>query len=245
MRIDDETCYRALVARDARFDGLFFVGVTSTGIYCRPICTARTVGRARCRFFSNSALAERAGISALPALPAGAGSGACAGGCSLADRPGGRSADRSGGLEQRRKPGTIGLRTGSRHAAASPGGPARVRRFADRAGPDPAACFWPSNCSPNRICRSRKSRLPAALKACADSMRCFARTTASPRRGCAARRLTSQAHDVPQAHAGLPPAPGVGDVDAVSRRTVDGGSRNRRGRHLLADGRRRAVIGDG
>jgi AraC family transcriptional regulator of adaptative response / DNA-3-methyladenine glycosylase II len=62
MRIDDETCYRALVARDARFDGLFFVGVTSTRIYCRPICTARTVGRARCRFFSNSALAERAGF---------------------------------------------------------------------------------------------------------------------------------------------------------------------------------------
>ena len=62
MRIDDETCYRALTARDARFDGLFFVGVTSTGIYCRPICTARTVGRARCRFFSNSALAEREGF---------------------------------------------------------------------------------------------------------------------------------------------------------------------------------------
>jgi AraC family transcriptional regulator, regulatory protein of adaptative response / DNA-3-methyladenine glycosylase II len=62
MRIDDETCYRALSARDARFDGLFFVGVTSTGIYCRPICTARTVGRARCRFFSNSALAEREGF---------------------------------------------------------------------------------------------------------------------------------------------------------------------------------------
>src|SRR6202167_1668893 len=62
MRIDDDTCYRALVARDARFDGLFFVGVTSTRIYCRPICTARTVGRARCRFFSNSALAEREGF---------------------------------------------------------------------------------------------------------------------------------------------------------------------------------------
>src|SRR5580693_2297421 len=62
MRIDDETCYRALVARDTRFDGLFFVGVTSTGIYCRPICTARTVGRSRCRFFSNSALAEREGF---------------------------------------------------------------------------------------------------------------------------------------------------------------------------------------
>ncbi len=62
MRIDDETCYRALAARDSRFDGLFFVGVTSTRIYCRPICTARTPGRGRCRFFGNSALAEQGGF---------------------------------------------------------------------------------------------------------------------------------------------------------------------------------------
>jgi AraC family transcriptional regulator of adaptative response / DNA-3-methyladenine glycosylase II len=62
MRIDNETCFRALAARDARFDGLFFVGVTTTRIYCRPICTARTPGRSRCRFFDNSSLAERAGF---------------------------------------------------------------------------------------------------------------------------------------------------------------------------------------
>jgi AraC family transcriptional regulator, regulatory protein of adaptative response / DNA-3-methyladenine glycosylase II len=62
MRIDDETCYRALAARDSRFDGLFFVGVTSTMIYCRPICTARTAARGRCRFFGNSALAEQGGF---------------------------------------------------------------------------------------------------------------------------------------------------------------------------------------
>jgi AraC family transcriptional regulator of adaptative response / DNA-3-methyladenine glycosylase II len=62
MRIDDQTCYRALAARDARFDGLFFVGVTTTGIYCRPICSARTPGARRCRFFTNSALAEQEGF---------------------------------------------------------------------------------------------------------------------------------------------------------------------------------------
>src|SRR5579863_173343 len=62
MTLDDPTCYRALVARDARFDGLFFVGVTTTGIYCRPVCTARTPGRDRCRFFANTALAERHGF---------------------------------------------------------------------------------------------------------------------------------------------------------------------------------------
>jgi len=62
MGIDDETCYRALAARDARFDGLFFVGVTTTGIYCRPICTARAAGRDRCRFFASPAMAEREGF---------------------------------------------------------------------------------------------------------------------------------------------------------------------------------------
>src|SRR5271165_6296454 len=62
MKIDTETCYRALAARDARFDGLFFVGVTSTRVYCRPICTARAVRREHCRFFGNSALAEQGGF---------------------------------------------------------------------------------------------------------------------------------------------------------------------------------------
>jgi methylphosphotriester-DNA--protein-cysteine methyltransferase len=62
MRIDDDVCYRALVARDSRFDGVFFVGVKTTGIYCRPICTAKTPGRERCGFFASAALAERAGF---------------------------------------------------------------------------------------------------------------------------------------------------------------------------------------
>ncbi|MGH2509982.1 MAG: Ada metal-binding domain-containing protein, partial [Ktedonobacteraceae bacterium] len=41
MWIDNDTCYTALEAHDARFDGRFFVGVSSTGIYCRPVCTVR------------------------------------------------------------------------------------------------------------------------------------------------------------------------------------------------------------
>jgi AraC family transcriptional regulator of adaptative response / DNA-3-methyladenine glycosylase II len=62
MTIDDDACYRALLARDARFDGVFFVGVKTTGIYCRPVCTARTPGRDRVRFFPSAALAEREGF---------------------------------------------------------------------------------------------------------------------------------------------------------------------------------------
>src|SRR4051812_28157454 len=62
MRIEDDVCYRALSARDARFDGVFFVAVKSTGIYCRPICTARTPRREHCRFFESAAVAEQAGF---------------------------------------------------------------------------------------------------------------------------------------------------------------------------------------
>jgi AraC family transcriptional regulator of adaptative response / DNA-3-methyladenine glycosylase II len=62
MKLDNETCYRALGARDSRFDGLFFVGVTTTGIYCRPVCPARTPRADRCRFFDHAAAAESEGF---------------------------------------------------------------------------------------------------------------------------------------------------------------------------------------
>ena len=59
---DHETCYRALQSRDRRFDGLLFVGVTSTGIYCRPVCPARTPKLENCRFFGSAAAAQEAGF---------------------------------------------------------------------------------------------------------------------------------------------------------------------------------------
>ena len=62
--LDPATCYRAVCARDARFDGVFFVAVTTTGIYCRPVCRARTPGRDRCLFFRTRAEAEREGFRA-------------------------------------------------------------------------------------------------------------------------------------------------------------------------------------
>jgi len=62
MTIDDDVCYRALKARDVRFDGVFFVGVRTTGIYCRPICPARTPHRESVTFFASPALAEHAGF---------------------------------------------------------------------------------------------------------------------------------------------------------------------------------------
>ncbi|MDQ3272611.1 MAG: helix-turn-helix domain-containing protein, partial [Pseudomonadota bacterium] len=58
----DDACYLALKTRDARFDGSFFTGVTSTGIYCRPVCSVKTPKRENCRFFGHAAQAEDAGF---------------------------------------------------------------------------------------------------------------------------------------------------------------------------------------
>jgi AraC family transcriptional regulator of adaptative response / DNA-3-methyladenine glycosylase II len=61
MPLDSATCYRALRARDPRFDGRFFVAVTSTRIYCRPVCTVKPPKRENCRFYPSAAAAELGG----------------------------------------------------------------------------------------------------------------------------------------------------------------------------------------
>jgi AraC family transcriptional regulator of adaptative response / DNA-3-methyladenine glycosylase II len=58
MELSPERCYRALRSRDSRFDGRFFVGVVTTGIYCRPICPAPTPRERNVRFFPCAAAAE-------------------------------------------------------------------------------------------------------------------------------------------------------------------------------------------
>src|SRR5215216_3842987 len=61
VRLPAEQCYEVVKARDPRFDGVFFVGVSTTGVYCRPVCKVRTPGRDRCSYFANAASAEAAG----------------------------------------------------------------------------------------------------------------------------------------------------------------------------------------
>jgi AraC family transcriptional regulator of adaptative response / DNA-3-methyladenine glycosylase II len=61
MALDHATCYRALRARDPRFDGRFFVAVSSTRIYCRPVCTVKPPKRENCRFYPSAAAAETGG----------------------------------------------------------------------------------------------------------------------------------------------------------------------------------------
>ena len=57
-----KVCYRALQSRDARFDGLIFVGVSSTRVYCRPICPARMPKFEYCSFYGSAAAAQEAGF---------------------------------------------------------------------------------------------------------------------------------------------------------------------------------------
>lgn len=62
MNLDWKICSRARLARDARFDGKFFIGVLSTKIYCRPICRARTSKESNIRYFPTAAAAAEAGF---------------------------------------------------------------------------------------------------------------------------------------------------------------------------------------
>lgn len=62
MSLDADTCHAACDAKDRRFDGRFYVGVTSTGIYCRCICPARTPKRVNRTFWPSAAAAEAAGF---------------------------------------------------------------------------------------------------------------------------------------------------------------------------------------
>ncbi len=62
MELDPEICQRALQSRDPRFDGRFFIGVVTTGIYCRPICPAVTPKEKNVRFFPSAAAAAETGL---------------------------------------------------------------------------------------------------------------------------------------------------------------------------------------
>jgi AraC family transcriptional regulator of adaptative response / DNA-3-methyladenine glycosylase II len=61
MELDDDACYRAIQTRDARFDGRLFIAVKTTGIYCRPVCPARTPKRENVTFHPTAASAQEAG----------------------------------------------------------------------------------------------------------------------------------------------------------------------------------------
>ena len=102
---DPEAAYLALKARDARFDGRFFVGVMSTGIYCRPVCRVRTPKRENCRFFATAAQADaqafRPCLKCRPELAPGAGRRCCAAHHACGAHGRGREPEGAGGLAGR------------------------------------------------------------------------------------------------------------------------------------------------
>lgn len=61
MEMNFDGYYKAVLTHDSRFDGIFFVGVSSTKIYCRTVCTAKTPQAQNCTFFPSAAAAEKAG----------------------------------------------------------------------------------------------------------------------------------------------------------------------------------------
>lgn len=61
MELDGDSCYQALLAHDPRFDGVFYVGVATTRIYCRTVCPAKTPRRENCTFHPSAAAAEQDG----------------------------------------------------------------------------------------------------------------------------------------------------------------------------------------
>ncbi|MBB5017934.1 AraC family transcriptional regulator of adaptative response / DNA-3-methyladenine glycosylase II [Chitinivorax tropicus] len=62
MKLDDAICYAAMLSHDTRFDGRFFVGVLSTGVYCRPVCRVKTPKQENCTFHLSAAAAEAQGF---------------------------------------------------------------------------------------------------------------------------------------------------------------------------------------
>ncbi|KAG8150135.1 DNA-3-methyladenine glycosylase 2 family protein [Burkholderia catarinensis] len=62
MHLDPDTCYDALLSRNRRFDGWFFVGVATTGVYCRPVCPVKPPKAQNCSYYPTAAAAEKAGF---------------------------------------------------------------------------------------------------------------------------------------------------------------------------------------
>ena len=136
--LDQEALNRARVSRDPRFDGKFYIAVTSTGIYCRPICPSRYAKRSNVRFFGSPAAAEAAGFrpclrcrpEAAPGTPAWLGTAAVVRRALRLIHEGALDEDSVEALAGRLGIGTRHLlRLFGRHVGASPIAVAQTRRL--------------------------------------------------------------------------------------------------------------------
>lgn len=137
MTLDPDVCYRALSSRDSRFDGRFFTGVVTTGIYCRPVCPARTPHRRNVHFYPSAAAAAEQGFrpcrrcrpEAAPGTPAREGTSAAVARALRLIDDGALDDDGVGRLAERVGLGERQLRRlFARHVGASPLAVAATRR---------------------------------------------------------------------------------------------------------------------
>ena len=137
MTLDFDTCYRAVLARDPRFDGRFFTAVTSTGIYCRPVCPGPHAGPAEHAVLPARGRGRGGRVPCLPPLPPGGQPRLP--GVERPGRPGRarRPADR-GRVRGRARRGRAGPQARGHRAAPAPPAGGRTRRGAARAGPEHA-----------------------------------------------------------------------------------------------------------
>ena len=186
MTSDPASLYNAYASRDPRFDGVFYVGVTSTGIYCRPVCTAtHAEGRELPLLRAAPGAAEKAAFR--PCLR-----------CRPELAPGNAPVDDAQriaalvatrideGLLGRRR--GAGAHRGAVRAQLAPDPPHRAagaRRLADGARADASPAARQAAADRDRRCRSSRSPSRAASRACAASTTRSASATACRRRGCA------------------------------------------------------------
>ena len=138
--------YAAFKAKDARFDGRFFVGISSTGIYCRPVCKARQPKAENCTFFRTAAAAEQAGYR--PCLL-----------CRPELAPGTSVTDATADLVYR------AARMLERNCGS--GQSLRNTTFPLSNIYRPAACCWPKICLPTPTCQCWKLQWRQDLAVCA------------------------------------------------------------------------------
>ena len=189
MDPQDRRLHRALDARDARFDGVFFVGVTSTGIYCRPICPAQDAEGGQLPLLRHRrSRREQAGFR--PCLR-----------CRPELAPGNAPVDdaqriaqlivqrlEEGSLDERRRPRGDRRPVRAELPPDPPHRPEGARRVADPAAADPPAAARQAAADRDGAADHGGRASPAASPACAASTTPSAAATACRRRVCAARR---------------------------------------------------------
>lgn len=138
MQLDHDICERARLTRDARFDGRFFIGVRTTGIYCRPICPVRPAKAENVRYFPTAAAAAEAGFrpclrcrpEAAPGTPAWIGTAATVSRALRLITDGALDDGSVAGLAERLGMGARHLsRLFNQHLGASPQAVAHTRRL--------------------------------------------------------------------------------------------------------------------